>query len=222
MTTPAGGSAAYRALLERLDRWFAEARMRNPGVIPCTGGCSACCHGPFDISVADAELLVEAVRALPDSERREVYQRATALLGRMAEQLPGWHPPHDIADVGEEAFDAMSDALAAEPCPLLGPDGGCRIYADRPLVCRLTGLGMVTPTGRTIENACPIQATFPAYEHLPPMSFDLEGFEVEEMEALLGAARRLLGTAAAAGYETTVAAAIVEDERAFGATADSR
>ena len=39
--TPASEEiAAYRELLERLDRWFADARARHPGVIPCTGGCT--------------------------------------------------------------------------------------------------------------------------------------------------------------------------------------
>ena len=209
--TPARESpAAYRELLERLDRWFAEARARNPGVVPCGAGCSACCHGPFDISVADAELLVHAVRALPDAECRDVQARATALLARIAAHLPGWRPPHAIADVGDAAFDAMGNALAAEPCPLLGPDGACRIYADRPFVCRLIGLGMVTPAGRIIENMCPIQDQFPVYRALPQMYFDLEGLEVDELEAMQAAARRLLGTPAAVDYETTIAAAIVD------------
>ncbi|MDQ2670529.1 MAG: YkgJ family cysteine cluster protein [Gemmatimonadota bacterium] len=205
-TSPAG----YRALLDRLDRWFAEARARHPGVIPCGGGCSTCCHGPFDISVADAELLVAAVRALPAVERAAVRSRAAALMERFAEQLPGWSAPHDIADVGDDAFDQAVSALRAEPCPLLGPGGACLIYADRPMICRLIGLSMVTPAGRVIENMCPIQEQFPAYEALPPMQFDLEDLEVDELEALQAAARRLLGDASRGDYETTIAAAIVD------------
>ena len=222
MTPASEEIAAYRELLERLDRWFADARARHPGVIPCTGGCTACCHGPFDISVADAELLAHAVAALPAATQRDVVRRAADVMRRVGEFLPEWRPPFDIADIGDEAFDTMSDALAAEPCPLLGSNGGCLIYADRPLICRLTGLGMRTPAGRLIDNACPIQGAFPDYERLPPMEFDLEGFEVEELEAMLGAARRLFGTAAAAGYETTIAAAVLDGKRAFGAAADQR
>ena len=210
MTHPRESPLAYRALLERLDRWFAGARAKHPGVIPCTGGCSACCHGPFDISVADAELLAHAVRALPDAERQEVRARAEALMLRIAGLLPGWQAPHDVASVGDDAFDLMGTTLANEPCPLLDPEGRCRIYADRPLVCRLIGLSMVTPAGRVIENMCPIQEQFPVYEALPPVAFDLEGFEVEEIEALQAAARRLLGTADEETYETTIAAAILD------------
>ena len=57
---------AWQSALERLDRWFSDARERLPGVIPCGPGCSACCHGPFDISVADALLLREGLAELPE------------------------------------------------------------------------------------------------------------------------------------------------------------
>ncbi|HEU4698739.1 MAG TPA: YkgJ family cysteine cluster protein [Gemmatimonadales bacterium] len=209
-TDPRTGPLAYRLLLERLETWFAEGRARHGSTIPCRGGCSACCHGPFDISVADVELLVDAVRRLPVAERATVEARSRALLERMRELEPGWAAPHDVAALGDERFDRLADALAAEPCPLLDAEGRCRIYDDRPLVCRLTGLGMVTPAGRVIENACPIQADFPAYAALPPVPFDLEDLEVEEWEAMQGAARRLLGSAAYVDYETTIAAAIVD------------
>lgn len=209
MTEPPRESpAAYRELLERLDRWFAGARARHPGVIPCAGGCSSCCHGPFDISVADTELLVAAVQALPAHERGTVRDRAARLLERMTAALPGWSSPHDIADAGDDAFDRMAATLAVEPCPLLADDGRCRIYADRPLVCRLIGVAMVTPAGRVIENMCPIQQQFPEYRSLPAQSFDLEAFEMDELEALAAAARRLFGDAGRSDYETTIAAAI--------------
>jgi Fe-S-cluster containining protein len=213
-TDPRTGPLAYRMLLERLERWFAEGRAQHGDVIPCRTGCSACCHGPFDVSVADVELLVEAVRRLPDAERAEVEARAEALVRRMRALEPGWEAPHDVAALGDERFDRLVEALAAEPCPLLDDAGRCRVYDDRPLVCRLTGLGMVTPAGRVIENPCPIQHRFPAYAALPPLPFDLEALEVEEWEALQGAARRLFGSAAFLDYETTIATAIVDHAEA--------
>ena len=96
--------------------------------------------------------------------------------------------------LGEDRFDRLTDALADEPCPLLDEAGRCRIYADRPLVCRLIGLGMRTPTGRLIENACPIQDRFPGYAALAPAPFDLEAFEEGEVECLRAAAVRRFGT----------------------------
>ena len=208
MNDAAGGPAAYRALLGRLTEWFEEARREHPGVIPCRPGCSACCHGPFDISVADVELLEAGVRALPESEWLEVRRRAVALVERMEALEPGWSAPHAIADLGEERFDRLSETLAAEPCPLLDPDGGCRIYADRPLVCRLIGLGMQSRTGGVIDNACPIQDRFPGYAELPPVRFDLESFEEVERACLVQAAGRRFGRPGRWEFETTIAAAL--------------
>jgi Fe-S-cluster containining protein len=200
--------AGYRRLLAQLDRWMADARRDHPGVIPCRSGCAACCHGPFDVTVADAELIRDAVDRLSPLERQEIGERARALLARMRELEPNWGPPYEVAELGESRFDAVADALAAAPCPLLDPGGRCRIYEDRPMVCRLIGLPMLSPAGRTIENACPIQSRYPAYAALPPRLFDLEEFEMLEMECLRGAARRLLGDASRWEFETTIAALV--------------
>ena len=200
--------ADYRGLLERLDAWFADGRQAAGGLVPCRGGCSACCHGPFDISVADAELIEEAVSRLGEAERREVIGRAETLLARMRDLEPGWSPPYAVDALGEDRFDRMTEALAAEPCPLLDDAGRCRIYADRPLVCRMIGLAMRTPAGRVIENACPIQERFPGYADLPPVPFELEALEEEELECLRDAARRRFGTAERSGIETTIAAVV--------------
>ena len=199
----------YRARLQRLDEWFAQGRRTAPMSIPCRGGCSACCHGPFDISVADAELVREAVSRLPPAERETVVDRAEALLARMRAIEPGWEAPYEVAAIGEHRFDRLSEALESEPCPLLDDTGRCRIYTDRPLVCRLIGLGMVTPAGRVIENTCPIQDRFPGYAELPPVPFELEEFEELEMDCLRAAAERRFGDAERWGFETTIAAAVV-------------
>jgi Fe-S-cluster containining protein len=133
----------YRDLLERLDEWFAHGRRAAPVAVPCRGGCTACCHGPFDISIADAELVSDAVSRLPAGDRDAVVRRAAALLARMRAIEPGWEPPYEVAPLGDDRFDRLSETLATEPCPLLDEAGHCRIYADRPLVCRLIGLGML-------------------------------------------------------------------------------
>lgn len=207
---PRTGPSAYRELLQRLDQWFEEGHGQAQGRLPCHCGCSACCHGPFDVCVADVELLLDALRRLAPDEQADVRRRARALLDKMEAREPDWPAPHAVLDLGDQRFDRLVEALADQPCPLLDDAGRCRIYADRPLVCRLIGLGMVTPAGRLIENTCPIQQQFPGYAGLPPSPFDLEELEVAELECLQGAARRLLGNTARHDFETTIAAAIVD------------
>jgi len=198
----------YPELLARLDRWSADAREGHPGVIPCRSGCTACCNGPFDISVADAMLLRSAARRLPAQVRKGVARRAEALARRIQALAPTWGPPWDIADIGDERFDEISSALADVPCPLLDEGGACLVYGSRPMVCRWMGLGIVTREGEIIANACPIQDQFPEYAALPPQPFDLAGFGEIETPCLEDAAEALLGDPDRAGYETTIALAL--------------
>ncbi len=199
----------YRALLEQLDRRFEIARREHPDILPCRRGCSACCYGPFDISTADLLLVREGVRKLPREANLAVRDAARALLARIAALAPDWTEPYDLATLGEERFDDIADTLAPEPCPLLDQTGGCRIYQHRPLICRLMGLGLISPGGRTIPNECPIQEDFPFYANLPPQPFDLETFEEAELACLEAAAVELFGSPTRAGFETTIAAALV-------------
>jgi Fe-S-cluster containining protein len=199
----------YRVLLESLDSWTDEARARHPGVLPCRRGCTACCHGPFDISIADVLLLRETVAALPAVRREALAARVSAAADRQRRLAPDWGPPHDIRALGELRFDALCEALAPEPCPCL-EDGGCAVYDGRPTVCRLMGLGLEALDGRVLPNACPIQEDFPAYAALPAQPFDLTAFEAREEACLVEAGLVVFGNSDAAGYETTVALALAE------------
>lgn len=202
-------TARYLPLLERLDAWHEAAEKLHPETIPCRRGCTACCHGPFDISVADVVTLLEGVAALPIDRRGGALARAQTQMDAVARIAPEWVVPFDVAAIGEARFDEVSDGLAALPCPLLGDDGGCLVYRHRPMVCRIMGLGLRAESGDVIENGCPIQAEFPAYAALAPLPFPLEAWEVEEESAKEVAARQLLGSGAASGFETTIAAALV-------------
>ena len=197
----------YPALLTRLDEWHHALRERFPGLVPCRAGCSACCHGPFDISVADALLVRDAISALPDREREAVRGRARAQVSRMAAAAPSFQFPWDVSRLGDAPFDALVEAQADAPCPALGGSGKCLIYQSRPMVCRLMGLGMRTRSGAELENACPIQGEYPFFRDLPPQEFDLEAWETREARALRMAAGELFGDEASTGYETTIAGA---------------
>ncbi len=196
-------------LLREVDAWQAGARIRSPDVIPCRSGCAACCHGPFDISAADALLVRDAVAALPVGERDTVRARAAAQIHRIRAGEPAFTAPYDVAALGEDRFDAVVEALADEPCPALDDVGLCRIYEYRPMVCRMIGVPMRTAAGEVLENDCPIQGEFPAYQDMRPFPFDLENWELREGKAKASAAMTLFGDPARAGFETTVAGAIM-------------
>jgi Fe-S-cluster containining protein len=197
---------AYRTLLSSLDRWFARGvAAAGAGVVPCRTGCTACCHGPFDISPADAALVAEGIALLPEEVRAGVAARAEAQLARYRELIEGWGPPWDVDALSEEAFDALAESMRDAPCPALGAEGGCLIYDHRPATCRITGLAMVSRDGDVLENVCPIQGEFPDYAALAPTPFDLHRFEVMAEEADL--------LASEAGWVTTTVAGVVGGAR---------
>lgn len=169
---------SYRQLLADLDDWFARGVAdARPGVVLCRRGCAACCHGPFDISPADAQLVATAVEQLDPAARSPVWSRAEAQVSRYAELAPEWSAPWDVAAIDDDTFDQISDALADDPCPALNDHGECLIYDARPATCRMTGLGMETTAGDVLENVCPILHTSAAYAKLNPTPFELSRFE---------------------------------------------
>lgn len=203
--TPA--ALGYRSLLESLDAWTAAAQQRHPDTIPCKQGCTACCYGPFDISAADVLLLQDTVWELPLGQRGALVARANAAAARQQALAPEWTAPHDVRMLGEARFDGLCEALAADPCPCL-EDGACVVYAGRPAVCRMMGLGLESLDDRTLANACPIQDQFPEYAALPAQTFDLTAFETKEEACLVEAGLVLFESTEAAGYETTIALAL--------------
>ena len=168
----------YADLLATLDAWFSRGReAAGADVIPCRRACTACCHGVFDISPADAELVAAGVAALPEDQAAALRARAQQQSLRVGAALPEWGAPWDVDALPEATFDALSEQLADAACPALAEDGGCTIYDSRPATCRMTGLSMDGGAVGRLDNECPIQADHPTYAALAPVPFDLMAFE---------------------------------------------
>ncbi|MFT7464753.1 MAG: Fe-S-cluster containining protein [Pseudohongiellaceae bacterium] len=169
---------SYLSLLETLDAWFAQGQeLAGAGVIPCKRSCSACCHGVFDISPADARLVKKGLSSVSPEVAVALRAKAADQLSQYAELLPDWRSPWDVDSLPEELFDELTERLAAAPCPALSADGSCAIYAHRPATCRMTGLAMDAGEAGRLDNECPIQEEFPGYSDLAPVPFALMHFE---------------------------------------------
>jgi Fe-S-cluster containining protein len=134
----AGPLDAYRKLLSEVDTWFRSVQARHGQHMKCGSGCSDCCHGVFDMGPHDVELVRAAYRNLPAPER--AIARAAAQ--RQVDAL-GLRPPYELDGMPEAQVDALAERLGPVACPLLGPEGRCRIYVDRPSTCRFMGLPLV-------------------------------------------------------------------------------
>lgn len=138
----------YRALLAQVDAWYRGVLERYPEKAVCRKGCRDCCLGLFDVSIADRELLREGMAALDDPTRRDIERRAAEVMARVRAVDPAIGDTLD--DQTPDAVDALCDAVGPVECPALGREGECRLYAHRPLICRLTGAPVVDVSGRAV------------------------------------------------------------------------
>lgn len=111
-------TAAAHAGWEHTDAVVAEAPGRSTWA--CGRGCAACCHLLVRLHPAETEAIAEHVRAALPSAVRE------ALLERLAE----------VATTAE-GLDAAAYRHRRIRCAFLDEDDGCRIYDQRPVVCRV-------------------------------------------------------------------------------------
>jgi len=105
-----------RVHLQMIDRDVTAFADRHRSSIQCHRGCGECCQQTFRISQPEGEMLMEAVSRLPPEQRTEVLARSRA-----------YQPDR------------------REPCPLLGPDQACLVYAERPRICRKYGVPLWHP-----------------------------------------------------------------------------
>lgn len=138
----------YLQILSKVDAWYRAVKEAHPEKVPCTKGCRDCCIGLFDVSLADRDLLRAGLAAADPAVRKDIEARASALMARLRELSPGlgdtldgWSPD-DIDDLCDEVGDVE--------CPVLGKDGECRLYAHRPLTCRMSGVPVVNLEGRPV------------------------------------------------------------------------
>lgn len=138
----------YRQLLAKVDAWYKSVKDAHPAEVPCTKGCRDCCIGLFDVSLADRDLLREGLAKADPAVRKDIEARAAAILQRLREIEP------DLGDsldgMSPEAIDDLCDAVGDVECPVLGREGECRLYAHRPLTCRMSGVPVVDLEGRTV------------------------------------------------------------------------
>ena len=139
----------YEAFLGKVDAWYRGVQQAHPDQVTCTKGCRDCCLGLFDISIADRDLLREGLAAADAATRRDIEARAAKLMAALREKFPDLEDSLD--GLTEREIDDITDALGNVECPVLGREGECRLYAHRPLVCRLSGVPVVDVTGAVIH-----------------------------------------------------------------------
>jgi Fe-S-cluster containining protein len=150
----------YVDLLREVDQWFASCTERYPGQITCSGGCSSCCRGLFDITLLDAELLRSGYHTLPKDVQMAVAGKSALRIAGIRATWPDFEPPYLLNKYPEEEWSQIMPEEDSTPCVLLDSHGFCALYEYRPLTCRLHGLPLVELSGEVMdESYCPLNFT---------------------------------------------------------------
>lgn len=137
----------YCELLKTVDRWFAHSAKSAEDAVLCGKGCSSCCRGLFDITLLDAFYLRQGFEGLAHSVQEKVRARVASQLDSLRLSWPGISPPYIINGLPEEELGRLMPEEDPTPCPLLGDDGLCLVYENRPMTCRLHGIPLVDISG---------------------------------------------------------------------------
>lgn len=173
----------YSRLVGRVDALTHAIATRRAGDLACGRGCTACCRVQLTLSPLETAAVRAALAGLSRATRERIRARATAL-----------------------AAEAQLPRYAA--CVMLEDDGGCAIYASRPLVCRTQGHALRYPAGTLPDESifahggdgeitwCPLN-----YSSDPPRSEDV--LEAERIDELLAALDQCAARNADAALERT-------------------
>lgn len=142
----------YRTLLERIDSWFNSSIRSFPEHISCSGGCSGCCRGLFDITILDAAMLRQGFAGLPMEAKKSVLTKAEHRLEKLQLAWPDLSPPFMLNYRPEEEWEELMPDSDETPCVLLDEEGRCMVYDHRPMTCRLHGVPLIDTSGEIMHD----------------------------------------------------------------------
>ena len=152
-----------RHLIQIVDAAFAEAQRRAGPWLQCAPGCGECCHRPFPITATDAQRLRQGLAQASWELAKDIRARASQLWEKMTRDFPGEAETGALTQ--EEAWrEWFFNRMTGHACPVLDTaTQACRLYAHRPIACRLAGPaiqagdGVFPPCYKNYAGATPAQ-----------------------------------------------------------------
>ena len=131
--------ARYDLLRAEADALFEQVRRLHPDCVPCSLGCSDCCHAMFDLSLVEALYLNQKFsQTIAFGPRHSAIIHAAGDADRLATRIKR---KLYTASKGGNARQVMEDAARIRiRCPLLDAEDRCQLYEHRPVTCRLYGV----------------------------------------------------------------------------------
>jgi Fe-S-cluster containining protein len=129
----------YEALVVVAEAIFDRVRDQYPECVQCRSACDDCCYAMFDVSLIEALYINHQFAKSVTGDARETLleeaNKADRLVHRIKRQAV------KAVEAGQPESEVLTK-LGAERvrCPLLSEERQCRLYAHRPITCRLYGI----------------------------------------------------------------------------------
>ena len=186
----------YGELLGEVDAWFQRSLELYPELIACRNGCSECCRGLFDITLLDAFYLKRGFELLPEWQKTELIQEASRRLRQLSSINPAFVEPWLLNGIPEEDWDALMPEEDETPCLLLSEGGGCLVYEQRPMTCRLNGIPLIDVSGEELfDEWCTLNFSDVDPRDLAELRFGFTDLFSRELLLFQELLRHLTGTA---------------------------
>ncbi|MEI6213323.1 MAG: YkgJ family cysteine cluster protein [Desulfuromonadales bacterium] len=206
----------YGELLQEVDAWFKTCLERYPGQISCHSGCSHCCRGLFDVTLLDALFLKQGVDNLDDATRQRLSADASQRLATLSSQFPRFVEPWLLNTIPEDEWEPLMPEEDEAPCLLLGGDGRCLVYEQRPMTCRLNGIPMIDLSGEELfDEWCTLNFVTADPRKLRGLRFGFSELFTRELLLFQELTRTLTGTALNEVDLFIPAAVVLDPEKAL-------
>lgn len=142
-----GFISRWRAILDAIGTFQNCVVAHSDYAVTCSRGCdNCCCHWVEDVNSFEITIIADRLRKnYPDriadirrqckSDGEELERLDRLVQDRLREAAgedPSAEPAIDQVDLLLQVFYRMR-----RPCPLLDSEGGCMVYDQRPLTCRM-------------------------------------------------------------------------------------
>lgn len=129
----------YEALVKQIDGAVEKVKNEFGDCVACKSGCADCCHALFDLTLIEAMYIKQK---FDDQFSGKIKHDILTYADKADRKIFKLKKAATEADKIGINSDKIIDRISKEKiaCPLLDESNQCRMYAFRPIACRVYGI----------------------------------------------------------------------------------
>lgn len=129
----------YETLVEMVDGTFRRVKGEHSDCVTCKIECADCCHALFDLTLIEALYLNHHFNRTFSGPEKDTLLEIANRSDRSVYKIK--RRAHEALKKGAAEADVLTRVAEERVrCPLLDESNQCRLYAFRPITCRLYGI----------------------------------------------------------------------------------